>query len=309
MSANDTLLQSPTNSKERRENHDRNFEADLPSSSYHSTQLPVSALSHSPSLESELENTLNIDGPPRFPEKGDFPSSVTVGLLEPDVDAEAHHCVVLLHSYGSNEKALRNVARKLQKNQKDSAFILLRGITPVQGDEDCYHWADQDGAINEGFLAASWLILSTVIKDTLIAKCHFRPREILILGKTQGGMAALAAAAAWGKIELEGVVSLGGPLPAYSQLPDIIKARTPALILGGALGNVTATALQQIQDNFTYVDSDLQPRVDDEIPEAAVIERLRAFFAHRLGREEWKKQAIISFGMLFHILDYRMLIQ
>lgn len=223
-------------------------------------------------------------------------------ILDPIIDVPIKYCVVMLHRRGENEDSLETLALRLQQEQKDSAFLLLRGLRPTFGG---YGWTDPGPGEDKLFLNTSRMVLLDIVNDGLMARCHFQPREIIILGHCQGGMAALAIAASWQQIEFGGAISIGGPLPAYTQLSRSVKAKTPALILGGTLGDVTATALQDICDNFTYVDSSLRPSALDEIPDAAGIRPLLEFFAHRLRREEWMKQAVISFGRFSKMLGFR----
>lgn len=77
----------------------------------------------------------------------------------------------------------------------------------------------------------------------------------MLVGHGQAGMAALAAAASWDQIELGGVVLIGGRMTSYAQLPAMAKAKTPALICHAELGDFIPSALQNIGEDFIYVDS------------------------------------------------------
>lgn len=241
------------------------------------------------------ELQMNIDGPSRTPVRDDFPRALSMTIVSPVKPVE--NCIILMHNLANNEASLESHAQMLQSKKPESAFILLRGLQPIEPGNSGYHWADANGTVDEGFIRTSRVILEDIVQDGLMAKCSFHPRDIVVLGHGQGGMAALAATASWNCIEFGGVVSFGGPMPGYVQLPFNVKAKTPALIYGGARGDITPTAIQQIQENFSFTDHHIPPSGHDTVPLSdKEIAPLLEFFAHRLGREEWNRQAVISLG-------------
>lgn len=247
--------------------------------------------------------TLNPDGPPRLPGRNDFPglSSKILGRI-PDVDVR--NCVIMLHDHSKAQTPLHNLALRLQKEIPESVIILLRTLHLSSSDKHGQNTTSQTGAENgggnTGFLEGSHTLLVDVVNNSLIAKCRFPPRNIMILGHCQGGTAALAAAALWEEIEFGGVISIGGAMPAITAQISTIKAKTPVLVLSGALGNIDDTALRQIREHFTHVDFDIRRTSNDNIPEAEDIGILSDFLAHRLRGDEWTKQAVISFGKCLH---------
>ena len=243
----------------------------------------------------ESAHMIITEGTPRTPLRIDFPPSLSLSIIEPTNEHEVEHCIVLLHDSTGNEESLSGLAKRLQKNLPESAFVLIRGLQAVEGGNSGYLWADAPG--EPRFIQTSTVILDQVIKDVLMTKCGFQPRDIVILGNGEGGMAALAAAASWQGFELGGVISIGGPMPDYVRPEHGVGAKTPALIIGGALGEINNVALQLIRDSFIYTDADIRKGEHDRVPETQ--EQLRPlwdFFAHRLKREEWNKKAVISFG-------------
>ena len=237
------------------------------------------------------------NGPSRLPTRDDFPRSMSLAVVPRMTEKPVEHVVILLHEFGGTEETLEAFALRLRERQPETAFILLRGVESVPTGNSGHNWSDPGNDWNEGFSGAGRKILIDVIKTGLITNCGFEPRNIMLLGHGQGGMAALATVAACHTLELGGVVTIGGPMPAYAQLPHNIKARTPALVLRRELGDINAAALQQLRDNFVCLDVSTQPGVHVTIPERQEeIEPVLDFFAHRLGREEWTKQAILSFG-------------
>lgn len=241
------------------------------------------------------ELKINIDGPSRAPVQADFPLALSMKIVNPVQPVES--CIILLHNLANNEASLEEHVQILKGKQPESAFILLRGLQPIEPGNSGYHWADANGTVDEGFINTSRVILGDIIQDGLMAKCGFQPRDIVVLGHGQGGMAALAATACWNCIEFGGVVSFGGPIPGYVQLPLNVKAKTPALIYGVARGDITPTALQQIQTNFSFTDHHIPASEHDTVPLSdEEMAPLLEFFAHRLRREEWRRQAVISLG-------------
>ena len=237
------------------------------------------------------------NGVPRDPTQQDFPKSISSLVVPRVTEKPVEHVVVLLHDFAGTEKTLESFAKKLRDRLPETAFVCLRGVAPVPTGNSGHNWADSSNDWSGSFSGAGRKILIDVVKTGLITKCGFQPRNIILLGHGQGGMAALATAAAFNKIELGGVITIGGPMPACAQLPENAKAKTPALVLRRDLGDIDAPALQRLRDNFVSLDVSTQPGVHNPIPEEQVeIKPLLDFFAHRLWREEWTQQAILSFG-------------
>lgn len=269
-------------------------------------------LSPASQLKSQLEDlrqiqrkvSLRSEDAPRLPTRDDFLLSISVDIIAGDIDEPVKHIIILLHDYSGTETSLQSLARRLSTRQPNCAYVLLRATEPVSPGNSGYHWADSQNNHDEGFFRCSRRILMDVIQDCLISKCNFNPRNIILLGHCQGGMAALATVASWDQVEFGGVISIGGPMPVYTHLPSDVKARTPALIIRAELGDVTPLAMQCIKENFICVDSELRNGAHDTIPETPdELRPLLSFFAHRLEREEWEKQAILSLGKFFFFIQ------
>ena len=160
-----------------------------------------------------------------------------------------------------------------------------------------------DESAEDDYLAPPTYELSTerigleVVTAVLIKTCGFRARDIAIVGHNQGGTAALAVAAACWETKFGGVVSIGGPLP--TDFPDGIKSSTHVLLLGGKLGDISPTEGARIQKSFSGTTDALKtydlPTEGDDYNDIKD-EELREFLAHQLRREEWTKEAVITFG-------------
>jgi predicted esterase len=132
-----------------------------------------------------------------------------------------------------------------------------------------------------------------VITDVLVKKCGFEPRNIAIVGHDQGGSVALAVAAACRESKLGGVVSIGGALP--SDFPDGVRSRTHVLLLGGKLGDVNDKEAARIESAFSGTTTALKKGKSDDFDDIDD-EALIGFLAHQLRREEWTKEAVVTFG-------------
>ena len=136
-----------------------------------------------------------------------------------------------------------------------------------------------------------------VIKDVLIKKCGFKPRDIALVGHDQGGSAALAVAAACWKVQYGGVVSIGGRLPSDfpDQFPKEDRCPTNVLLLGGKLGDVDDKEVDRINTTFAGITNARKAGTSDDFDDIEDLE-LKGFLAHHLWREEWTKEAVVTFG-------------
>lgn len=93
-------------------------------------------------------------------------------------------------------------------------------------------------------------------------------------------------------------------MPDHVRLEPEVRAETPALVIGGALAGITPPPLQLIQESFIYTDTDVRDGEHDLIPETQEqLKPLCDFFGHRLRREQWNKQAVISCGTLITMVS------
>jgi predicted esterase len=163
--------------------------------------------------------------------------------------------------------------------------------TDLVGDED-----EEEDISKPTFEFSTKQIGLEVITDVLVRKCGFKPRDIAIVGHDQGGSVALAVAAACWETKLGGIVTIGGALPSdFPDLVDEVKSLTHVLLLGGKLGDINNKEAARIGRVFAGTTPALkQDKSDDfdDIDEAALV----GFLAHQLRREEWTKEAVITFG-------------
>lgn len=236
-----------------------------------------------------------------LPARSDFPSSISLEILPPITNERIKKVIIMLHDSPGTERSLETLSRRLQQNYPESAFLLVRGYEDVPSANGGYHWADPSDDRDRILAKTSRILLLDIVKHCLIEKFDFSKRDIVLFGHGKGGMAALVAAACWETVEYAGVISIGGPMPDCAHLFQGDKAKTPVLVLGGPQGNINPAALERTQKNFCHVTHDL--RLRDAVPETpkdmeCLLEPLLGFLAHRLRKDEWTKQAVLSFGDL-----------
>jgi predicted esterase len=232
------------------------------------------------------------DDRPRMPtarELADLP--VVASMIPPKPKEQVENIIIVLHDKGGDEFSLRKFA-SLHLRPKDTACLLLRGVSAVAGKDKSYQWENN----LDTYLKTSQLVLDEVISALLISKCNFPARKIILFGQGDGAIAALATYLAWERVEFGGIISVGGQLPPYFALPEDFQSKTAVLLLGGTLGMTTPVAKNRIEQSFSYVDSDLMEGKDDSLPRDEQLETLQDFFSHRLHEEEWTKPAVITFG-------------
>jgi predicted esterase len=110
--------------------------------------------------------------------------------------------------------------------------------------------------MDTGFKSSIKLLLDGVIREGLISKCGYKPREIVLFGFAQGGMVALQAAAEFNDDELGGVVSIGGALSQSTPLKTLEKpSKTPILVCRATRNSkVTDSAVLKLKAAFEYVE-------------------------------------------------------
>jgi len=158
---------------------------------------------------------------------------------------------------------------------------------------------DGDDTIRPTFEKSTMQIGLEVITKVLIKKCGFRAKNIALVGHDQGGSAALAIAAACWQTQFGGVVSIGGRLPSDfpEQFPTENRSLTHVLLLGGGLGDLNNKEIDRIETTFVGTTRAQTAGKSDDF-EVINDAKLKEFLAHHLLREEWTKEAVVTFGKL-----------
>ncbi|MCJ1321799.1 hypothetical protein MMC15_007144 [Xylographa vitiligo] len=217
--------------------------------------------------------------PGRLPTTSDFSSHFDLTITPPPRSQAPVNVLILLHGLGDTNHSFTDLGKRLAL--PETACISLQGPTPLPFDLGGFHWGDDivfDQATGQmdfdtGFSKITRIITSVI--EALVDKCGYQPREIVLFGFGQGGMAALATAASF-DAELGGIVSIGGPLPtlmaASSTSPS--KSKSAVLILGGSSRTlITPDAVSRLGTKFQYVEykkwpnklADGMPRNRDEM--------------------------------------------
>jgi predicted esterase len=166
----------------------------------------------------------------------------------------------LLHGLGDSDAPFARFARAMQL--PETAALAVRGTSALPFDLDGFHWGDDvvvdqangDLDSDTGFKRSMQLVCHGLIKETLMAKCNFKPRQIVLFGFGQGGMLALSIAAELDQ-ELGGTISIGGELPASSPVPELGKtSKTPVLICRAKHNSaVSDKGIARLKDTFASV--------------------------------------------------------
>lgn len=157
--------------------------------------------------------------------------------------------------------------------------------------------------MDAGFTRSTNTIIKEVIVDTLLKKCGYRGRDIVVFGIGQGGMVGLEVARHFrtslgggdgdGDKELGGVVSIGAPVGLSGKAPasgtGSGKSRTPVLIVAGKEDGgerstaVTAAGVRRTKEWFEFVEVSRYKRRGDGMPRNAEEMRpVMEFLARRL---------------------------
>ncbi|ORY71157.1 Alpha/Beta hydrolase protein [Pseudomassariella vexata] len=262
--------------------------------------------------------------PTRIPQPEDFaPLSPALNftLTYPEVPETTTAILLIFHGLGDSEVSFTTFAKSIAL--PGVLAITVRGVSPLppallgMTDEEAatsptkhFHWGDDltlapdTGELDPdpGFAKAEELVLGRLVRETLITKCGWDVRDILLFGFGQGGTLALGLAsrlrggervvdvtegegAQEGKV-FKGTVSIGGPLPA-SMVPTVSardKSRTPALVCHGRSSEaVDDEAMEVLKKEFVDVREVKWGKGNDGMPmNRDEMLPIMQFFAERL---------------------------
>jgi predicted esterase len=201
----------------------------------------------------------------------------------------ATNVLILLHGLGDTNESFSSFARSL--SLPETACIAVRGSVPLPFDLGGFHWGDDilidqatgDIDVDAGFKKSVKALVDDLIRNTLIHKCGYKPREILLFGFGQGGYVALNCAVAMGEEELGGVVSIGGALPAAVSLPEK-KNRTPVILCKGSRKSaISPEDLDRLKRTFEFLEMKEWSKTGDGMPSNRdEMMPIMQFFARRL---------------------------
>ncbi|KAF9691112.1 hypothetical protein EKO04_010806 [Ascochyta lentis] len=226
--------------------------------------------------------------PGRLPTSADFPSSVKLSVTPAPSAQQPTNILVLLHGLGDTNASFTRLGQQL--NLPETACIAVQAPAPLPFDLGGFHWGDDmifdqntgEMDMDTGFKASTRVVLDKVIREGLVGKCGYQPREVIVFGFGQGGMVGLQCAAELEE-ELGGVVSIGGRLPASLSLKSR-KSRTPVLICRASRASaVTDGAVSKLKDAFEFVEVKDWKKNGDSMPSSRdEMMPIMQFFARRL---------------------------
>ncbi|KAJ5181138.1 Phospholipase/carboxylesterase/thioesterase [Penicillium cf. griseofulvum] len=239
--------------------------------------------------------------PTKTPTPSDFPSELTVTVTPPPSPSQstspAPNILLLLHGLGDTAASFTKFAEAIRL--PETTIVTVQGTAPLPFDLGGFHWGDDvsfdsaTGALDmDAGLTRSTKTLVSVVRGTLVQKCGYALREIMVLGFGQGGMAALAVARELGMKgngdsgevgTLSGVISIGAPYPlSGSRAGD--KNRSPVLLVAGRDSvAVSDEAVRRTKQVFEFVEVSRYARKGDGMPSSREeMLPVMQFFARRL---------------------------
>ncbi|KAL8770410.1 MAG: hypothetical protein Q9209_003836 [Squamulea sp. 1 TL-2023] len=241
----------------------------------------------------------------RQPVGSDFPAHLNISITPSPPGQGPVNVLLLLHGFADTKESFAQLAKQL--SLPETTCIAIQAPSPLPFNLGGFHWGD-DIMFNQsigtmdydtGFKKSSCVLKENIIEKILLEKCGYKPRNILLFGYGQGGMAAIAAALTL-NTELGGIVSIGGPSPSSlsGTLQDGVKNQTPLIVLGGSSNtSITQSALTNLKKVFQAVEYTKWPRPGDHSPgnrdEMLPIMR---FFARRLQSMRGLPEGSVEIG-------------
>lgn len=156
--------------------------------------------------------------------------------------------------------------------------------------------------MDAGLTRSTATLVNDVVRGTLVRKCGYRLREIMVLGFGQGGMAGLAAARELGREgeedeALAGIISIGAPYPLSGPRSGA-KNRSPVLLVAGRdSGVVSDEAVRRTKEVFEFVELSRYARKGDTMPSNRdEMLPVMQFFARRLRSRQGVPEGGIEIG-------------
>ena len=240
--------------------------------------------------------------PGRLPTTKDFSAHLSLTITPPPAQDQPVNVLILFHGLGDTNASFANLGTRLAL--PETCCISLQAPTPLPFGLGGFQWGNDiafDPSTGEmefdtGFGKVINVIENDLIRDGLVKQCGYQPRDILMLGFGQGGMAALAVAALMME-ELGGVVTIGGPAPA-SMTPRLEKSKTPITVLGGSSKTViTRNALETLERQFQTLEYHQWSKVGDGMPSCREeMLPIMRFFASRLQSRKGVPKGSVEIG-------------
>ncbi|KAJ5745358.1 hypothetical protein N7520_010540 [Penicillium odoratum] len=250
--------------------------------------------------------------PTKTPTQSDFPSHLTVTITLPPnpTSSPSPNILLLLHGLGDTAAGFTPFGRAL--HLPETTILTVQAPAPVPFDLGGFHWGDDvafDSStggldMDAGFTKSPATLIKDLVRGVLVRKCGYRPREILVLGFGQGGMAGLSLAWELGRtgegVEAEplaGVISIGAPYPLSGSRAGS-KNRTPVLLVAGRDSIVVSDeAVRRTKQVFEFVEVSRYARKGDGMPSNRdEMLPVMQFFARRLRSRQGVPEGSVELG-------------
>lgn len=240
--------------------------------------------------------------PGRLPTTADFPTHLSLTITPPPAQDQPVNVLIFFHGLGDTNTSFAEFGIRLAL--PETCCISLRAPNALPFELGGFHWGDDivfdpstgDMEYDTGFAKVVDVVENDLIRKGLLEHCGYQPRDLLIFGFGQGGMAAIAVAASLLE-ELGGLVSVGGPAPA-SMIARSEKSKTPITVLGGSSKTlVTQSAIDTLKSQFHTVNYHRWSMVGDGMPKAREeMLPIMRFFARRLQSYKGVPKGSIEIG-------------
>ncbi|KAJ5723586.1 hypothetical protein N7488_001621 [Penicillium malachiteum] len=231
---------------------------------------------------------------------------------QPPPQPPPQNILLLLHGLGDSAAGFTPFGRAI--NLPETTVLTLQAPAPLPFDLGGFHWGDDvafdtstGGLDMDAGLGKSTTFIRDLVRDVLIQKCGYRPREILVLGFGQGGMAGLSLARELGMSKsgngevisepLAGVISIGAPFPLSGSRAGQ-KNRTPVLLVSGRDSReVSEAAMKRTKEVFEFVEVSRYARKGDGMPSNRdEMLPVMQFFARRLRTRQGVPEGSVELG-------------
>ncbi|KAJ5735873.1 uncharacterized protein N7483_000998 [Penicillium malachiteum] len=255
--------------------------------------------------------------PTKIPSQSDFPSHLTITITNPPnpTSTPSPNILLLLHGLGDSAAGFTPFGRAL--NLPETTVLTLQAPAPLPFDLGGFHWGDDvafdtstGGLDMDAGLGKTASFIRDLVRDVLMQKCGYRPREILVLGFGQGGMAGLSLARELGMSKsgngegdgvisepLAGVISIGAPYPLSGPRAGQ-KNRTPVFLVSGRDSRaVSEAAVKRTKEVFEFVEVSRYARKGDGMPSNRdEMLPVMQFFASRLRSRQGVPEGSVELG-------------